>query len=199
MKRVLLLEGPRACGKSTMILQALGGALPWAGGYMTLRVEQGDRRGYAHRLPKDMTGVDARAFEPQERGVFLIRENGRVQRREEALLSFTLPLLRGIGSHPFAVLDEVGGYELTLAPFREALYAAFGGSTPIVGVLKSRENSLGMARRAGLDDAYLAAYDAFRRYLEACAQVVNVQTAGKQAAREALSLWRDAFVGGGLA
>ncbi|MFR5782555.1 MAG: nucleoside-triphosphatase [Oscillospiraceae bacterium] len=47
MKRRLLLTGPIGCGKSTLIANALGGAIRHAGGFLTLRViEHGRLAGF---------------------------------------------------------------------------------------------------------------------------------------------------------
>ena len=47
MKRRLLLTGPIGCGKSTLIVNALGSAIKHAGGFLTLRVvERGRLAGF---------------------------------------------------------------------------------------------------------------------------------------------------------
>ena len=58
MKRRLLLTGPIGCGKSTLIINALGSAIRDAGGFLTLRViEDGRLAGF------DLCSTDGRVRE----------------------------------------------------------------------------------------------------------------------------------------
>ena len=59
-------------------------------------------------------------------------------------------LLAEAAYYPFALLDEIGGYELLIPQFRRALEELLNSDTPLIGVLKGRENAAELQRRFDL-------------------------------------------------
>ncbi len=59
-------------------------------------------------------------------------------------------LLTSHGDHKLILMDEIGGVELLIPEFMEAVYACINGSKPCIGVIKSRNNfAMMMARNGG--------------------------------------------------
>ena len=196
MKRVLLLEGPRGVGKSTLLLEAMGPCAGRAGGFMTLRLPGENRRGFCHVKPSELQTPTGGELRGDEKGLFLMRDENGVTRFDDVLLTHTLPMLEDIASHPFAVLDEIGGLELTLPPFHDALYRAIDQPVPLLGVLKCRENSQTLGRREEAFCDYRREYEAFRSFLENHGEVeiVSVQSVN-DGIRQRLALWLEAHDG----
>ena len=149
MEKHLFLTGPAGCGKSEAIRQALGPALRNAGGFINLLERDEDT--YLCRcslLPAAATaGVEG--FEPLpylELTRQPLRHDNEVFRREG------VRLLRESSWYPFTVLDAIGGFELLIPQFREALAETLNSDQPLVGVLMSRWDAEAMCRRLGLGE-----------------------------------------------
>ena len=144
MKR-LFLSGPSGCGKTTMIRNALGQRRTLAAGFMTER--QLTDTGKIHSfLLGTAGGTDFRTFLDFSNGTPVIFR----EVFEDAAV-----LLNDAQNAPFALLDEIGGVELMLPAFREALLAFLTSDTPCIGVLKGPGNGRAMARVLGLPNGYL--------------------------------------------
>ena len=74
------------------------------------------------------------------------------------LLNETLPLLEA--EAPFYIIDECGGRELMLRPFREALVRRLTGPAPVVGVWKGEPGA--GSRKELLDPGFRREWEALR-------------------------------------
>lgn len=162
MEKKLFLIGPTGCGKSRLIRETLGEKLASAGGFVTLRQtdEEGRFVGFS-LLPAAAAGgvegfdaqlyLDCRAFPPiRDHEVF--RESG-VQLLEEAAW------------YPFALLDEVGGYELVIPQFSLALDTLLASGLPCLGALRNSEDAELLRSLLGLSDRYPAKRNALEERL----------------------------------
>ena len=99
MKRRLLLTGPIGCGKSTLIVNALGGAVRDAGGFLTLRVIEDGR----------LAGFDLCSLDGKTRERFLSFGGAGTVRSERPFTETAPALLRQAQEKKFALMDEIGG------------------------------------------------------------------------------------------
>ena len=149
MQRHLFLTGPAGCGKSAAIQQALGPALQCAGGFVTL--SERDEDTYLCRcslLPAAAAG-GAEGFEARP---YLDLAHLPLWHDNEVFRSDGVRLLQEAAWYPFSVLDAIGGFELLIPQFREALAEILSSPQPLVGVLMSRKDAAAMCRRLGLSD-----------------------------------------------
>ena len=185
MKRRLLLTGPIGCGKSTLIANALGSAVKHAGGFLTLRVvERGRLAGFA--LAPACGG-------PRER--FLsFGEGGAV--RDARPFTVTAPaLLKEAAKKKYALLDEIGGFELLYPDFYEALTRFFFSGTPCVGVLKAMPSAEELRRRVDLPAEYMEAAAELHELLESDPDTLVLETTGRYDfnAEGALRHWAEEY------
>ncbi len=185
MKRRLLLTGPIGCGKSTLIANALGGAIRHAGGFLTLRVIEHGR----------LAGFDLAPACGGPRERFLsFGEGGAV--RDERPFAVTAPaLLKEAQKKKFALLDEIGGFELLCPDFYEALTRFFFSGTPCVGVLKALPSAEELTRRVDLPPEYLEAASELHGLLASDPDTLILETTGRYDfnAEGALRHWTEEY------
>ena len=116
-------------------------------GFLTLRVIEHGR----------LAGFDLAPACGGPRERFLsFGEGGAV--RDERPFAVTAPaLLKEAQKKKFALLDEIGGFELLCPDFYEALTRFFFSGTPCVGVLKALPSAEELTRRVDLPPEYLEA------------------------------------------
>lgn len=189
--RRIFLTGPIGCGKSTLIRNALGESFNCAGGFITKRV-----LGPENLEGFDITSPDGCGNPEIPRMRFLTFRDGKTERNNEAFSVFAAKLLRGSAGKPFAVIDEIGGFELLLPAFMEAFVDFLALQLPCVGVLKSIPASRKLSRAAGLSEDYLRAAGLFRRRLlsEPDTEILETFGHGDKAALERLTDWKEEYV-----
>ncbi len=185
MRRRLFLTGPIGCGKSTLIANALGSSVRLAGGFLTLRVVEGGR----------LAGFDLAAPCGQPRERFLSFGAGGVVRDERPFTRTAPALLRQAAERRFAVLDEIGGFELLYPDFYEALTRFFFSGTPCVGVLKALPGAEELRRRVQLPEEYLEAARELRELLAGDPDTTLLETTGRYDlnAEGALRHWAEEY------
>lgn len=138
MEKKLFLTGGDPEARSRLIREALGDRLSWAGGFVMAAEpgEAGYAEGYALRPAASAAGVEGL---PSPR--FLDCRAWPPQRDNEVFRDFGVQLLREAAFYPFAVLDEIGGFETLIPEFREALEALLQSGLPLLGALKTAEEA----------------------------------------------------------
>ena len=151
MKKHLFLTGPSGVGKTTLLHEELGWMLQTAGGLATVREKDSSGRvlGY-DLLPAAALGGVA-GYTPLR---FLDYSVDPPARDNEVFRSEGVRLLNEARYYNFALLDEIGGYELLIPEFRHALEELLNSETPVIGVLKSRENAAALSRRFSLGSKF---------------------------------------------
>ena len=148
MQKHLFLTGPAGYGKSEAIRMTLGSALAGAGGIITDNERDGGALLRCSLLPAAAAG----GVEGFEALPYLDLTGTPPRHDNEVFRSEGVRLLREAAWYPFAVLDAVGGFELLIPQFREALAELLNAPTPLVGVLLCRKEAEAMCRRLGLSD-----------------------------------------------
>ena len=146
MKRHLFLSGPAFSGKSRLIREQLGRNLQNAGGFCTklCKAPDGSVLGCA-MIPTAAAG----GAEGLEQELFLDMRSFPPAHDSEVFRSLGVRLLEEAAWYPFAILDEIGGIDLIIPQFRNALDSLLDSELPILGVIKSREDSEQMRRLLG--------------------------------------------------
>ena len=151
MQKRIFLTVPTGCGKSRLLREALGGRLGFAGGLVTERAldETGAFLGYDLLPPAALGGVEG--YVParfMDCTVFPFVHNNEVYR------NLGVQLLREAVCYPFAVLDELGGFELVIPQFRKALEDFLNSDTPCVGAVRTLEDMEMLRSVLGLGERY---------------------------------------------
>ncbi len=184
-----MLCGPIGCGKSTLIQNALGSAARRAGGFVTLRdMEQGVLKGFDLAPAPVLCGVYCQRLR------FLSFENG-VRRDDSVFRTHAVRLLDDAGGTAFAILDEIGGFELLIPEFAAALDRFLNGAVPCVGVLKSLPAAGALHARAALPPGYPDAAKRLRARLEQAPDTLVLETTGRDDARAEACLrsWAEQY------
>ena len=171
-----------------MIRDLLGGRMQSAGGFCTEfgTGKDGNLSG-CFLMPAAMAG----GVEGLEKACFLDMKSFPPAHDNEVFRGLGVRLLEEAVWYPFTVLDEVGGIDLIIPQFRDALDRLLSSELPILGVLKSREDSELMRRLLGPGPRYTAFYD---RLFEQLSSDRNTEIfmisedAGKEAGEE-ISAW----------
>ena len=188
MEKRLFLTGVSGRGKSTMIENALGASLVNAGGFITRRVLRGDGslEGFDLYPAAAAAGVDG--FEPSR---FLDYTVTPPTHDNEVFRGVAVRLLEEAQYYSFAVLDEIGGFEMLIPQFRAALGNFFNAGVPCIGVLKGSKNASELRRSFGLGDRYDAQLTNLRKVLEADADTLILEISGwdDKRALDAVQKW----------
>ena len=153
MQKKLFLCGPSGCGKTTMIRAALGQKLAEAGGFVTERRVDGDGRVLGFDLLPAAAAAGIEGFTPLR---FLDYTAEPPRRDNEVFRDEAVRLLQEAEYYPFAVLDEIGGFELVIPQFRAQLASFLSSPVPCVGVLKAPTGVEELRERFGLGEKYTA-------------------------------------------
>ena len=188
MSRHLFLIGPIGSGKSTLLRSALGPALAQAGGFVTEASlgSYGELIGFTLSPASAAGGVVG--FTPER---FLDCSRFPPRTDNEVFRGTGVRLLQEALWYPYALLDEIGGFELIIPQFRTALYELLRTELPILGALKSPEEAEAMRQALGLGEKY-------RRYGEELllflrrdpeTQILEVRSPDDPPASAALKVW----------
>ena len=190
MPKRLFLCGPSGCGKSTMIRYALGDKLTEAGGFVTERVLAPDGSLLGFDLLPAAAAAGIEGFSPLR---FLDYTSNPPTRDNEVFRSEAVRLLQEAEYYPFAVLDEIGGFELVIPQFRAALEAFLSSPVPCIGVIKSPHGVAELRERFGLGEKYDALSHRLRQALEADPDtlVVDLHSRGDAAAEALVREWAE--------
>lgn len=153
MSRHLFLTGPAGCGKSRLIREALGDRLAGAGGFITGPVvgPEGYAVAYALRPAAAAAGVEG-----LERRIILDCGTWPPRRDNEVFRTLGARLLQEAAFYPYAVLDEIGGFETVIPQFRQALEELLNSGVPLLGALKTPEDAAQWQALYGLGERFTA-------------------------------------------
>lgn len=188
MEKRIFLTGSEAETRFRLIREALGEKLAWAGGFV-IAAETNDRgyaEGYALRPAAAAAGVEGL---PSRR--FLDCRSWPPERDNEVFRSFGTELLREAALYPFAVLDELGGFETLIPQFREALEALLHSGLPILGALKTAEEAEGWRQLFGLGERMTQQTDRLRESLasDPDTRILDLREATESGALALLRAW----------
>ena len=193
MRKKLFLCGPSGCGKTTMIRNALGGKLAEAGGFVTERAVGADGRLLGFDLLPAAAAAGVEGYTPLR---FLDYTSEPPVRDNEIFRVEAVRLLQEAEYYPFAVLDEIGGFELVIPQFRAALAAFLSSSVPCIGVLKASAGVEELQERFGLCEKYPALARRLREALDRDPDSLVLETSGRGDGRaeRAVREWVESFV-----
>lgn len=151
MEKRIFLTGSIGCGKTRLLREVLGESIAFAGGFVTeRRMDERDRFvGYelfpaaaAAGFPgyEGQLYLDCRCFPP-------VHDN-------EVYRVLGVRLLEEAPCYPYALLDELGGFELVIPQFRQALETLLNQDLPCVGALRSLEDAELLRKLLGLGERY---------------------------------------------
>lgn len=194
MKRHLFLTGPAFCGKSRLIRDCLGVSLQGAGGFCTELSMAADGSVLGCSM---MPSAAAGGVEGLEKERFLDMTSFPPGHDSEVFRGLGVRLLEEAEWYPFAVLDEIGGIDLIIPQFRNALEALLASDLPILGVVKSREDSEQMRRMLGPGERFTAFSERLYEKLSADAQteIYTVRESAKEA-EEVVRAWAAEYAAG---
>lgn len=152
MQKKLFFCCSSSSGCREMILRELGESLASAGGFITeLAV---DKNGSL--LGLELLPAAAAAVEGFTGARFLDFTASPPKTDNEVFRVEAVRLLQEAPYYPFAVLDSIGGFELVIPQFREALAVFLSSSVPCIGILKPLEEAELMRGFLGLGERYTA-------------------------------------------
>lgn len=153
MKKHLFLTGPSGYGKTTMIRNALGGSLAFAGGFVTRRVSGGDGKLLGFDLLPAAAAGGVEGYEP----LWIMDYScDPPVTHNEIFRTNAVKLLQEAEYYPFSVIDEFGGFELVIPQFRQALSEFLSSEQPCIGVIKNMVSAGELRARFGLGEKYTA-------------------------------------------
>lgn len=193
MQRHIFLYGPTGIGKSKLLHECLGPKLCQAGGFVTNADygDYGELVGFSLSPAAAAGGVVGCSSER-----FLDCSRFPPKTDNEVYRNTGVRLLQEAVWYPYALLDEFGCFELIIPQFRSALFSLLRSSQPVVGVLKTREESATIRHALGLG-MKTDAFDAeLRRFLEwdENSLVIPFVESGESHVRNLLKTWVQEYL-----
>lgn len=158
-------------GCREMILRELGESLASAGGFITEQAVGED----GTLLGLDLFPTAAAAVEGFTGARFLDMTVVPPKTDNEVFRSEAVRLLQEAPYYPFTILDSIGGFELVIPQFREALSAFLSSPVPCVGILKPPAEAELMRGLLGLGERCTALAAQLRSALETDADILVLE------------------------
>ena len=188
MQKRLFLIGPTGSGKSSLIRSVLGDKMSSAGGLVTVQALSGDGAmlGYDLLPPAALAGIEG--LEAQR---FLYFLDHGPKTDNEVYRGYGVRLLNEAAYYPFVVLDEIGGFELIIPQFRQALEDLLNSDVPVLGALKTLEEAELFRQYLGIGERFCLQCQRLHQALadDADTLVLQMTQPDDPAAREAAAAW----------
>lgn len=145
------LEGPIQEGKSTLIRKMIKNHLAEIGGFSSQRLLNHSGKTVGFRIAPASEAIDlTRQYSPALSDVFLYFDGKKTNMKSEVFADTAIKYLRESKGKKLILLDEIGGVELLVPEFRQALYNALE-ETPCIGVLKLEISNRHMCDNANIN------------------------------------------------
>lgn len=191
MQKKLYFCCSSSAGCREMILRELGESLASAGGFITEQAVGED----GTLLGLDLFPTAAAAVEGFTGARFLDMTVVPPKTDNEVFRSEAVRLLQEAPYYPFSLLDSIGGFELVIPQYREALAAFLSSPVPCVGILRPFEEAELMRGFLGLGERCTAFAAKLYSALKADADTLLLDVPCELDANHitALRQWADAF------
>lgn len=153
MEKKLFLIGAAGVGKTRLMREVLGEKLASAGGYITMRSTDSEGRFVGYSLLPAAAAAGVAGFVPE---LYLDCRSFPPRKDHEVFRQTGVRLLAEAVWYPYALLDELGGYELVIPEFGTALQTYLNTPHPCLGALRSPEDAELLRGLLGLSDRYPA-------------------------------------------
>lgn len=193
MEKHLFLIGPTGIGKSSLLRETLGEKLALAGGYVTEAVlgRRGELEGYSLAPAAAAAGIGG--FEAK---LFLDCRRFPPHADTEVYRSTGVRLLSESVFYPYVMLDELGGFELIVPQFREALMELLRSDLPIIGAVKTGVEAEALREALGLGSKYRSWAQAFHAFLkqDGNTRLIELSALSRDAARQTVREWEQQYL-----
>ncbi len=196
VKRHLFISGPGFSGKSRLIRECLGDRMRFAGGFCTelSSAPDGGLLGCS-MLPTAMAAGE----EGFEKELFIDLRTMPVGHDNEVFRHTGVRLLEEALYYPFAVLDEIGGMDLIIPQFRVSLDALLVTRLPILGVVKTVEESENLRHMLGPGERFHEFSLRLQQMLDRNeeTEVIRFEGDADSACGDAVREWVELYTSGG--
>jgi nucleoside-triphosphatase len=191
MQKNLILYGEIACGKTTIIRKALGLHIEKAGGFITVRHNEGGKLQGFYLTPAKYTPV-------LDKSLCFLEFSSTPKYNNKVFSEFGVRLLNEAGNHAFALIDEFGGLELLIPDFFDSLLSLLRSDTPCVGVFKTAAAAKELAIKTDLGKDYFNKWSAVKSFLDENKNTQLLQTNGwiDKTSADKLRCWVKEYVTG---
>jgi len=193
MESKLFLTGPSGCGKSTMIYNALGDSLACAGGFITKREVDNDGSVLGFDLYPAAAAAGVAGFSGAR---FLDLSGSAAKADNEVFRVEAVRLLHEAEYYPFSVIDEIGGFELLIPQFRDALSIFLSSPSPCIGIIKGESNCRRVMDSLSLSSRFLSIREQIIYAMKSFDDIRIIETTGwnDESAIEAVNDWCRTYV-----
>ena len=193
-EKKLFLIGPAGSGKSSLIREVFGEKLASAGGFVT------GIAAYAAGCPIGWSlspAASAGGVEGFEQELYLDCRVYPPVKHHEVFRQTGVRLLEEAVWYPFALLDELGGYELVIPEFSAALESFLRSGLPCVGALRSPEDAEQLRSLLGLSDRYPKKLEALLASLrrDSDCRIIELREDNAFEVRRLLTAWAEQYAG----
>ena len=192
MKKHLFLTGHAGFGKTAGIRDALGPALAYAGGFVTEYALDEQGRFLGCDLYPAAAAANFSLYAPQR----FLDFSGTVPKKDnEVFRTLGVRLLQEAEYYPYAMLDCVGGFELVVPQFWDALTELLQLELPIIGVLRDEDSVHALQNFFGLGERFPEKAALLRQIIEEDenAMILELQLPGDEQAAAAIREWAEAY------
>ena len=168
-------------GKSTLILKGIRPYIKDVSGFMCIRLmDKNDVKAFS-LMPVERVIKTVDTYEKSYPNIFLIKENNVWKRNEDVFIKEGNKYLSNIKGKKLMVLDEIGGIELLIEPFKRKIYEVLNSGIPCIGVIKSLNNKTLMKKSVKLSEEYEKNYEELFNFISLNGNIFSADEAMKDA------------------